>query len=232
MKPTVLLPALWLPMLLATGCHRSPPPSAGTSTTPPAAVAAPVAAADTTPGPFAQVSFDCAKATDMTEQMVCADPELAQLDGRLAAAYARAGDRPGTDKATLSAAQNGWIKRRNDCWQATDRRHCVLESYETRLVELVVGSGEVVAPAPVQYACGPDNKPFTAVFYNQLDPKSAVLTYGGDARAIVFAEPSGSGAKYGRDGISFWEHQGEATVSWYGREFKCTAPQAAASAPG
>jgi len=100
----------------------------------------------------------------------------------------------------------------------------VLEAYQTRLVELQIARGAQVVPAPVEYACGDNSKPFTAVFYNDIDPRSAVLTYGGDSQAIVFAQPSGSGSKYARDQVTFWEHQGEATVSWYGTELKCTVP--------
>lgn len=63
----------------------------------------------------------------------------------------------------------------------------------------------------------------TAQFYNQFDPKAAVLTWGTDT-AIVFAEPSGGGARYGRDGVEFWEHQGEVTVDFYGNESVCQTP--------
>jgi uncharacterized protein len=60
------------------------------------------------------------------------------------------------------------------------------------------------------------------VFYNQLDPQAAVLTWGND-QAIVFPVPAASGARYGREGVDFWEHQGEATVEFYGTRMTCRA---------
>ena len=63
----------------------------------------------------------------------------------------------------------------------------------------------------------------TAQFYNQFDPKAAVLTWGTD-KAIVFTERSGSGARYGRDGVEYWEHQVEVTVDFYGNEFVFQTP--------
>ena len=48
----------------------------------------------------------------------------------------------------------------------------------------------------------------TAQFYNQFDPPTAVLNWKGN-QEILFLEPSGSGARYGRQGSEYWEHQGE-----------------------
>jgi hypothetical protein len=77
---------------------------------------------------------------------------------------------------------------------------------------------------PCRTAACPGDKPFTAHFYNEFDPKAATLTWGSDT-AIVFAEQSGSGARYGRDGVEFWEHPGEVTVDFFGNKFACTTPE-------
>ena len=50
--------------------------------------------------------------------------------------YQHALAEPGTDKAVLESVQRGWVSGRDDCWKPDDVRRCVLESYQTRLVEL------------------------------------------------------------------------------------------------
>ncbi|MFK8329688.1 MliC family protein [Pseudomonas sp. BJa5] len=167
-------------------------------------------------------SFSCDKAEGMALK-VCQSPQLSELDQKLAALYQRALDQADSDtKKQLKATQRGWIKGRDECWKASDADACVLEQYQVRLVELQIRSGAVQVPAAVEFDCDDGSKPFTAVFYNQLDPQAAVLTYGDD-QTIVIAQRSGSGSKYGREGVEFWEHQGEAKVKWYGQELTCTA---------
>jgi uncharacterized protein len=60
-------------------------------------------------------------------------------------------------------------------------------------------------------------------FYNQFDPQTAVLNWKGNP-VILFIQPSGSGARYGRQGSEFWEHQGEVTVDTSGTKFVCRTP--------
>jgi uncharacterized protein len=128
---------------------------------------------------------------------------------------------PQAEQANLKAEQRGWIKGRNDCWKDGDLRSCVEEQYRTRIVELQIMSGQLVAPEPVGYACGGSTaKPFFAAFYGDTEPKSVVLTYEDD-QVIAFIAPSGSGAKYVASGVEFWEHHGEASVDWFGTQLKC-----------
>lgn len=169
----------------------------------------------------AKPSFDCAKARSEAETLVCSDAELAALDRRMAEVYAQAKS-AGTDE-NLPAMQRGWVKGRDECWKNDDTRQCVIEEYKTRLVQLQLDSNKVSVPTPVEYSCGDNSKRFTAVFYNDLDPQAAVLTWGDD-QAIVFPARSGSGSKYTRAGVEFWEHQGEVTVDFYGTGFTCTTP--------
>ncbi|MOA26098.1 Membrane-bound lysozyme-inhibitor of c-type lysozyme [compost metagenome] len=89
-----------------------------------------------------------------------------------------------------------------------------------RLVELQIESGAVVAPKPVEFVCGDTRKSFTAVFYNDLEPNAAVLTFAGD-QSIAIIQRAASGAHYSNDGVDFWEHQGEAKVAWYGTQMTC-----------
>jgi membrane-bound inhibitor of C-type lysozyme len=56
--------------------------------------------------------------------------------------------------------------------------------------------------------------------YFETDPASARFTY--DGRTVTaFIQRSGSGARYGGPSVSYWEHQGEASVVWFGRTMKC-----------
>jgi uncharacterized protein len=118
--------------------------------------------------------------------------------------------------------QRGWVKGRNECWKSDDVRACVGVEYKTRLVEIQIKSGQLMAPTRVSFACkGGEDKPFAAVFYKDTDPPSAVLTYGND-QAITFIAKSASGARYTAQNLEFWEHQGTAAVDWYGVKLTCT----------
>ena len=57
--------------------------------------------------------------------------------------------------------------------------------------------------------------------YFETDPPTARFSY--DGRSLTaFIQRSGSGARYGGNNVSYWEHQGEASVVWFGRTMKCT----------
>ena len=212
---------------VGSGCSSDRPGSSDTS-----AAATPTAGASTsptaTPAPAEGTgpSFDCAKldpgAAHEAETLVCDDPQLGALDRQLAAEYTHAEAQAGPDKATLEATQRGWVAGRNDCWKADDMRRCVAESYRTRLVELKLDDSDTVVPPTVTYRC-PGDKSFSARFYTQFDPPAAILRWGEDT-AVVFAEESGSGSRYGRDGVDFWEHQGEVTVNFFGNDLVCQTP--------
>lgn len=167
-------------------------------------------------------SFSCDKAEGVA-LTVCQSPQLSKLDRDLAVLYKRVlGQADSDSQKQLKATQRGWIKGRDECWKADDVDACVLEQYQVRMVKLQIQSGAVQVPAAVEFDCNDDSKPFTAVFYNQLEPQAAVLTYGDD-QTIAIAQLSGSGSKYSAEGVEFWEHQGEAKVKWYGTELTCQA---------
>ena len=167
-------------------------------------------------------SFDCAKATGQVEQLVCKDAGLASLDRKLADAYAKAMKGWPADVAKEQRAiQRGWVKGRDDCWKADDLRACIENEYKTRLVEVQIKGGLVMAPTPVGYQCKGEATPFMAAFYKDTDPPSAVLTFGND-QVIAFVARSGSGAKYTAANVEFWEHQGQATLDWFGKKLTCT----------
>jgi uncharacterized protein len=165
-------------------------------------------------------SFNCTGELEESERLVCADPELARLDGELSAIYADALTAKGADTGALATAQRAWTQVRNDCWKADDKTACIEQAYRTRLMELRMASASFAPPRIVAFACNDDRKPFTAEYYNDVDPKAAAFTWGTE-RVVAFALPSGSGARYGRDGFEFWEHQGVATVDFHGTALSC-----------
>lgn len=150
--------------------------------------------------------------------MVCKDPALAALDRQLTDTFAQALAKA-TDKNTLQATQRGWIKGRDECWKADDKPACVREAYIVRIVDLRIQNGLVVIPSAVEYRCDDNSKPFTATFYND-EPRAVVLTWGDD-QAIVPVAMSASGARYAGQGVELWEHQGEASVNFFGNKLTC-----------
>jgi uncharacterized protein len=199
----VILAAL---VISACGTKSTPPASSGTTTT-----------TTTTTAPM---SFDCAKPANKAQQLVCNDQQLTELDRRMQTAYRQALARPGADAATLTTAQSAFTTIRDGCGDFVDARTCLLEAYETRVVELAIADPATIAPPVVTYNCPADSGPLTAQFYNDLDPKTAVLEWKG-TRIILFIQPSGSGARYGRQGSDYWEHQGEVTLDLSGTKFAC-----------
>jgi uncharacterized protein len=202
--------AVILAVLVISSCDgkSTPPASSGTTTT----TAAPAAPA---------MSFDCAKPANKAQQLVCGEPQLTELDRRMQTAYQQALARPGADAATLTTAQSAFTTIRDGCADFVDARTCLVEAYQTRVVELAITDPATVAPPVVTYNCPADSGPLTAQFYNELDPKTAVLNWKG-TRIILFIQPSGSGARYGRQGSEYWEHQGEVTLDLSGTKFVCS----------
>jgi uncharacterized protein/heat shock protein HslJ len=168
-------------------------------------------------------SFDCAKASGDVEKMICGDAALATLDRRLASVYAAAAKKAGTPAPSwLKAEQSGWIKGRNECWKESDVRACVEREYTSRIVELEAKSRLVKFNGPVTYACtSPDGaKSEVVATFHQTGPPS-VLVERGDRTVLGMQVRAASGAKYEGANLMFWEHQGEAQVTWMKLELKC-----------
>lgn len=168
-------------------------------------------------------SFDCAKAGGKVETLICNDPALAALDLKLAAAYDRALERVARDGySDPRAMQRGWVKGRNDCWKAEDVRDCVEAGYRQRIAELQIQYGDMVVPSPVNFRCGAMD--LAAVFYQETDPPTVVLTpidMPDAEQVIAFLERAASGARYQGRNVSFWEHHGEAALTWQGKDMTC-----------
>jgi uncharacterized protein YecT (DUF1311 family)/uncharacterized protein (DUF983 family) len=107
----------------------------------PAPVAAPVeiqkAPMETAPAtpvvdstPFAP-SFDCTKASNNSEKMICGDRNLSKLDAQLGQVYSVARDKA-ADKAQLKSEQIAWVKTSRACPDVA----CLAKSYEERIKQL------------------------------------------------------------------------------------------------
>lgn len=172
----------------------------------------------------ADPSFDCSRASGQVEGMICEDAALAALDRELDAVYKRALQRVEEDGyEDPRPMQRGWVKGRNECWKAADVRDCVETSYRHRIAELQIQTGDMVVPEPVDFDCG--EMDLTVVFYNQTEPATAVLTpvgLDGADQVIAFQAMSGSGARYLGRNVEFWEHHGEANLTWFDKQMTCT----------
>ena len=218
MKRSLLL---GLAALVLSACSKPEPTPTESPAQPPVA-AQPTAPAAPAPAPASVQgpSFDCNQASSDAETQVCNDAELSALDRRLAELYKAAQTSP--DELDIAAEQRGWIKGRDACWQAVDARRCLVEAYQTRIVELQIANKPGPAPAAVNFVCEGSEKPLVVIYYNDIEPNAAVIRLGKD-QAIAFLAPAASGARYTREGVELWEHQGEVTLMFYGTRLSCRA---------
>jgi uncharacterized protein len=165
-------------------------------------------------------SFPCEKVEPGSiEEMICKDEELSALDRKLARVYAAA-----LQKATnehppvLRAMQRGWIKGRNECWKSDKIRDCVQDAYISRIAELHAQYRLVSFIGPVRFVCDGNPANEVIVTFFQTDPPTLIAEHG-DEVSLMYREISASGTKYQGRNESFWEHQGEARITWgYGAQ--------------
>ena len=119
-------PAVSAPVLAPASAASAPAPAPAPVV---ASVPAPVAAIDNSP--FAP-SFDCAKASNGQEKLVCSDRELSKLDVDLSQAYTKAKDKT-ADKDKLKKEQLEWIKF---SLRACSDKTCLVGAYQKRMSEL------------------------------------------------------------------------------------------------
>jgi uncharacterized protein len=184
-------------------------------------------------GRAAGPSFDCTKPlSGSVEKLICEDGALAALDRKLAGVYAAASKIAVKAKPNLlPAEQRGWIKGRNDCWKADDKRLCVEAEYTRRIAELQARYRLVALRGPFFWACENNPANEVVVTFFDTDPPTAILERG-DQSVVAYRAPSGSGARYVGRNETFWEHQGEAQLTWgYGTPALRCLPQPARPRP-
>jgi uncharacterized protein len=163
-------------------------------------------------------SFECSEAESEAEKLVCADPDLAALDWRLAERFEAAvkavegfgGDREAAE-AELRASQRGWVSGRDDCWKADDLHACVRDAYLVREAQLVALYMLEAPTGTVSWTCdgNPANELVTYFFATELP---SVRLERGDTVDAGVAIPAASGARYQASfGREFWEKGDEAT---------------------
>lgn len=168
-------------------------------------------------------AFDCQKASHEIETAICKDADLSALDRKLANKFAEAKKNLSNEQIDeLTTEQRGWIKGRNDCWKADDKKACAAALYSRRIVTLEARYGLANVGASVYFACNDgaaDELIFTPI---ETNPPSANLVRG-NSTATVILDPAGSGSKYtGDNGVSFWSKGDAAVVEWpEGKSFDC-----------
>lgn len=117
-------------------------------------------------------SFDCARAATPVEKTICADADLARLDGELVAAYRQAMGQA-RDGDALKGEQQNWLRQvRNKCPSAA----CLTAAYQARLAALRQGAAALPAAIAATYAGG-----FTGKEKITLTADGRVLEAGRDA---------------------------------------------------
>jgi len=166
-------------------------------------------------------SVDCASSTGGIDAVICGDPALAALDRKLVDVYAAASKAASSEqKNRLFAEQQSWLVERNRCTGAQDRAVCARDQYTRRIADLQAQFKLVASRGPFRLSCGSDPANILTAQYFQTDPPTARFFH--DGRTVTaFAMPAASGARYDNASVSYWEHQGEASVVWYGHKLTC-----------
>lgn len=184
--------------------------------------------AKTAPAKPAGPAFSCTKIPPGSiEATICAEPVLAQLDRTLMRVYTQAIKKAqNAHPSTLKAEQRGWIKGRNDCWKETPQFNCIKTAYEQRISELQAKYRLVPFTGPVRFICNGNPANEVAVNFFQTEPKTLIAEYG-DSVSLMYVQPNDSGTQYQGRNESFWQHQGEALISWgfNSDQMRCTRAQ-------
>lgn len=200
MKPLLVMTSI-VALAALSACQNESSDAAGktgAASTATAAADRPAAAASVKP------SFDCAKAQSEAEKLVCSDAQLAQLDNEVDRLFKLAEKNSyltAATKAELVATQRGWIKGRDDCWKADDKKNCVAGAYAQRAMELRSGNANArsddasgISSGPVLIECEGFDASIGAVFVRS-DPGMVYLEWLDRGVALVATE-SASGVKY------------------------------------
>ena len=97
-------------------------------------------------------SFDCGRVHSSINKLICATPDIAALDRKLAADFNNAKYQGGSDGKTLQAAEDAWLRDvRNKCADVA----CLRIAYQARDAQILDDS--LRAASPAAYA---DTRPF------------------------------------------------------------------------
>ncbi|WP_231592354.1 lysozyme inhibitor LprI family protein [Pelagovum pacificum] len=171
-------------------------------------------------------AFDCAEAEGSVEQLICAEPDLAALDRRMADRFAAAvavAEGLDTDAEetvrTLRAYQRGWISGRDECWKETDVAGCVRREYLFREAQLVAEFLLEPASNVTEYSCADGSALTVTLFETQLtamrveqgDRVGVGGAAGPEAPGTFYLQPMGSFV-VGPDGAELVDPYGDAVA--------------------
>ena len=129
-------------------------------------------------------------------------------------------DPQGFGKLIAATEQRGWIKGRNDCWKADDKKGCAKTEYQRRIAELQAHYQLVESIGPIRFQCGDSPADELIVTFYESDSPTLIAERG-DSVSLMYQVPAASGSKYEGRNESFWEHQGEASVDFFGNKLSC-----------
>jgi uncharacterized protein len=96
--------------------------------------------------PVFAASFDCKKAKTDMETLICKNPDLNEVDGRLGDAFNEAIDSAANKKEEQQVKQGqlAWLKKRDAAWGTKKGKcyqniACLVSMYEERIAELSSG---------------------------------------------------------------------------------------------
>ena len=160
-------------------------------------------------------SYDCDKVeANSIEELICKDNGLAALDRMLSIIYSAAAKKAANaHPPVLKAEQRGWIKGRNECWKSHDKRACVQDEYQRRIAELQARYRLVQGNGPVRFICDENPANEVIVTFFPTEPPTLIAERG-DSISLMYLQPSGSGTKYQGRNETYWEHHGEASITW------------------
>jgi len=154
-----------------------------------------------------KTSFDCPSARARVEQLICHDPQLAQMDIEMFRLYRLAltdeHSVPPPEKVMID--QQFWIEARNQCGSGPDPKACTIRSYAERAHQLRQGSAIVrtkdpdrLTDGPLVFRCPGLNTPITATFFT-TQPGVVYLKWA-NASITLSQVQSDSGSRYiGKD---------------------------------
>lgn len=160
-------------------------------------------------------SFDCAKVPPGgIARMVCDDEALSALDRKLADVYGAAAKKAANEHPpTLRVEQNGWIRGRDDCWKADDKRACVAGEYTRRIAALQARYRLVPGRGPVAWLCEGDRRNEIVTTFFATEPPTLIAERG-DSVSLMYREGAGPDSRFVGRNESLKERGDGISVVW------------------
>lgn len=116
--------------------------------------------------PAYSASFDCSKASSLTERTICNNPTISVLDDKLGSAYKSAMSKT-NDQSKLKADQIAWIKESRLCGGDS---YCLEKSYKERISALSALTSQASINSPMQSKSSLSREQKIELIANELGP--------------------------------------------------------------